>query len=105
MGHFTPKMRDCTLKFHIEIENGGNAVLQGEVLNSYIGMLMNSLKDEPRVAYQACYALHELAAVWANDERYEETYPLSPAFGPMIQVRKSHTPPQLDRQGGLRQIA
>ena len=61
-------------------------LLQGDVLNSYIGMLMNSLKDEPRVAYQACYALHELAAVWANDERYEETYPLSPAFGPMIQA-------------------
>ena len=67
-------------------EHHGTLLVPGEPLNQYIGMLMNSLKDAPRVAYQACYALHELSSVWANDESYEETYPLSPAFGPMIQA-------------------
>ena len=66
-------------------ENHGS-LLEGELLNNYVGMLMHSLKDEPRVAYQACYALNEVAGVWAHDERYEETYPISAAFGPMIQA-------------------
>ena len=66
-------------------EHHGTLLAPGDTLNQYIGMLMNSLKDAPRVAYQGCYALHELSSVWSNDERYEETYPLSLAFGPMIQ--------------------
>eukprot|EP01048_Picozoa_sp_COSAG05_P001583 COSAG05_NODE_54_length_23549_cov_81.790840_16_plen_546_part_00 len=61
-------------------------LLEGEMLNNYVGMLMNSLKDEPRVAYQACYALNEVASVWSHDEIYEDTYPISAAFGPMIQA-------------------
>ena len=67
-------------------EHHGALLAPGDLLNQYIGMLMNSLKDAPRVAYQACYALNELASVWSNDDRYEESYPLSLAFGPMIQA-------------------
>jgi importin subunit beta-1 len=62
------------------------SLLTGEMLNNYVGMLMNSLKDEPRVANLACYALEKVASVWSHDEQYEASYPLSAAFGPMIQA-------------------
>jgi importin subunit beta-1 len=60
-------------------------LLGGPMLEQYIVMLMQSLKDEPRVAYQACYALHELGTAWCEEEGCEESYPISPAFESMIQ--------------------
>lgn len=56
-----------------------------EMLVQFVQALCQSLKDEPRVAYQACYALHELGTAWEGEEEFEESYPISQAYTPMIQ--------------------
>lgn len=81
-------VRDTTAFALAGIATHHGTLLQGDMLNSYIGMLMQSLQDAPRVANQACFALNELASVWSHDPegRYEDSYPMTPAFGPMIQA-------------------
>jgi hypothetical protein len=57
------------------------------------GVLLAGLKDDPRVASNVCYALHNLADQ-LEETRSQSTNPLSPLF-----VTSARTPPPLPLQG------
>jgi len=77
-------VKDSTTWLIAQIAEHYSTVVTGEAFQHLLNALVKLLNDVPRVASQACFAIHNMASVYANVDD-NSTNPFSSVFGALVQ--------------------